>query len=92
VMKSKLHKLLQFIREEMPSCRGRLFVDSVPVLERAWARKAGMGWIGKNSQLISTRHGSYFFIGGILIDKEIRCEIPAGIPEEQGSARREARS
>lgn len=88
VMKSKLHKLLQYIREEIPACRGRVFVDSVPVLERAWARKAGLGWTGKNSQLISPRHGSYFFIGGILIDKEIRCETPAGIPDHCGRCTR----
>ena len=63
VMKDKLKKLLRFIQQEIQVCNGRPFVDSAPVLERAWASRAGLGWIGKNSNLISVNHGSFFFIG-----------------------------
>ena len=71
VMKDKLKELLQFIQQEIPNCNGRPFVDSAPVLERAWARKAGLGWIGKNSNLISVEHGSFFFIGELILDIEL---------------------
>ena len=71
VMKDKLKELLQFIQQEIPNCNGRPFVDSAPVLERAWAKKAGLGWIGKNSILISQKHGSFFFIGELILDVEL---------------------
>lgn len=78
VMKEKLRKLFDFIREEVIECEGRVFVDSAPVLERAWARKAGLGWIGKNAQVISPAHGSFFFIGELIID----VKIPGAIRDE----------
>jgi epoxyqueuosine reductase len=71
IMKDKLKELLQFIQKEIPNCNGRPFVDSAPVLERAWAKKAGLGWIGKNSILISQKHGSFFFIGELILDIEL---------------------
>jgi epoxyqueuosine reductase len=71
VMKDKLKELLQFIQNEIQPCNGRPFVDSAPVLERAWARKAGLGWIGRNSNLISVEHGSCFFIGELILDIEL---------------------
>ncbi len=71
VMKDKLKELLQFIQQEFPNCNGRPFVDSAPVLERAWAKKAGLGWIGKNSLLISQNYGSFFFIGELILDIEL---------------------
>ena len=71
VMKDKLKELLQFIQNEIQPCNGRPFVDSAPVLERAWARKAGLGWIGKNSNLISVENGSFFFIGELVLDIEL---------------------
>ena len=71
VMKDKLKELLQFIQNEIQPCNGRPFVDSAPVLERAWAKKAGLGWIGKNSNLISVEHGSFFFIGELILDIEL---------------------
>ena len=74
VMKDKLNELLQFIQTEIASCDGRCFVDSAPVLDRAWAAKAGLGWIGKNTHLISTEHGSFFFIGELIIDLELPAE------------------
>lgn len=71
VMKDKLMELLQFIQSEISPCEGRCFVDSAPVLDRAWATRAGLGWIGKNTNLISTEHGSFFFIGELIIDLEL---------------------
>lgn len=71
VMKSKLSELLKFIQQEIAPCEGRCFVDSAPVLDRAWAARAGLGWIGKNTNLISTEHGSFFFIGELILDLEL---------------------
>lgn len=71
VMKDKLKELLQFIQKDIHACNGRPFVDSAPVLERAWAKQAGLGWIGKNSNLISVEHGSFFFIGELILDIEL---------------------
>ena len=71
VMKEKLYKLLDFVQKEIAPCNGRAFVDSAPVLERAWAKKAGLGWVGKNSNLISLEHGSFFFIGELILDLEL---------------------
>ncbi len=78
VMKDKLRKLFLFIRSLRPEAEGRLFVDSAPVLDRAWAVKAGLGWIGKNSNLISRKAGSFVFIGEILINIELPHEA---VPE-----------
>ena len=71
VMKEKLSELLKFIQTDVSPCEGRCFVDSAPVLDRAWAARAGLGWIGKNTNLISTEHGSFFFIGELIIDLEL---------------------
>ena len=71
IMKDKLGELLQFIQAEIAPCEGRCFVDSAPVLDRAWASQAGLGWIGKNTNLISTEHGSFFFIGELILDLEL---------------------
>ena len=68
VVKDKLYLLLEFIRSLNPETKGRVFVDSAPVLDRAWARKAGLGWIGKNSNLISRTYGSFVFIGEIILN------------------------
>lgn len=71
VMKDKLGELLGYIQSEIAPCEGRCFVDSAPVLDRAWAARAGLGWIGKNTNLLSTEHGSFFFIGELIIDLEL---------------------
>jgi epoxyqueuosine reductase len=71
VIKDKLAELLRFIDKEISPCKGRAFVDSAPVLERAWARESGLGWIGKNSMLISKEFGSYVFIGELIVDLEL---------------------
>lgn len=84
VLKDKLKELLQFINDEITPCNGRPFVDSAPVLERAWARKAGLGWIGKNSNLISLHHGSFFFIGELIVDIELPYDSPKPVTDHCG--------
>lgn len=71
VVKDMLFNLLELIRIEFGNVTGRAFVDSAPVLERAWAEKAGLGWIGKNGLLITQKLGSYVFIGELIVDLEI---------------------
>jgi len=71
VLKEKLQALLQYIREEIAPCQGRAFTDSAPVLDKAWAARSGLGWIGKNTNLISVEHGSFFFIGELILDLEL---------------------
>lgn len=68
IIRKKIKKLLEFIQNELTPCNGRIFVDSAPVLERSLASRAGLGWIGKNSLLISKKYGSFIFIGGIVVD------------------------
>ena len=76
VVKEKLNNLLIFIQSSVSPCRGRAFVDSAPVLERSLAKAAGLGWIGKNSLLISKEYGSYVFIGELIIDLELNYDAP----------------
>lgn len=76
VMKSMLKKLQIAIHEEIVHHNARAFVDSAPVLEKAWAERAGLGWIGKNANLISPEHGSYVFIGELLLDIELEYDKP----------------
>jgi epoxyqueuosine reductase len=71
VLKKKLKLLFNFINTNIIPINGRSFVDSAPVLDRAWAARSGLGWIGKNSNLISTRLGSFVFIGSLIIDLEL---------------------
>ena len=75
VIKQKLFLLLDFIRENIGEVGGRAFVDSAPVLDRAWAKKAGLGWIGKNGNLISKQKGSFFFLAELIIDLELEYDI-----------------
>jgi len=74
VIKSKLFELLQFISENIGEVAGRAFVDSAPVLDRAWAKRAGIGWIGKNSNLISKKTGSFFFLAELIIDLDLEYD------------------
>ncbi|HSO86877.1 MAG TPA: tRNA epoxyqueuosine(34) reductase QueG [Draconibacterium sp.] len=88
VMKAKLKSLLSFIQEEIQPCNGRPFVDSAPVLERAWAKSAGLGWVGKNSNLISVEHGSFFFIGELILDIELPFDEPKLVNDHCGKCTR----
>jgi len=76
VLKEKLNELLAFIKTIQPSVHARIFVDSAPVMEKAWAAKSGLGWIGKNTNLISKEHGSFLFLGEIILDMELLYDEP----------------
>ncbi|WP_457268830.1 tRNA epoxyqueuosine(34) reductase QueG [Pedobacter sp. UYEF25] len=76
VIKDKLKSLLKFIQEEIGDVGGRAFVDSAPVLDRAWAKKAGIGWVGKNANIISKQSGSFFFLAELIIDLELDYDEP----------------
>ena len=76
VIKDKLKSLLQFIQEEIGEVNGRVFVDSAPVLDKAWAAKSGLGWIGKNANLITQKVGSFYFIAELIIDLELEYDTP----------------
>ena len=71
VIKEKLFQLHDFIFEHIGEVSGRAFVDSAPVLDRAWAKRAGLGWIGKNSNLINKKSGSFFFLAELIVDLEL---------------------
>jgi epoxyqueuosine reductase len=76
VIKDKLHELLQAMNKQIGEIHGRAFVDSAPVLERAWAAKSGLGWIGKNAQLLRPQNGSFFFLAELIVDIELDADIP----------------
>ncbi|MDX1364264.1 MAG: tRNA epoxyqueuosine(34) reductase QueG [Arenibacter latericius] len=74
VIKTKLRQLQEFISEEIGEVNGRAFVDSAPVLDKAWAAKSGLGWIGKNSNLLTQQVGSFYFIAELIIDLELEYD------------------
>ncbi len=76
VLKRKLKNLLYFIQERIGEVHGRVFVDSAPVLERDWARRSGLGWMGKNTMLIHPRAGSYFFLAEVILSLELAYDGP----------------
>ena len=76
VIKEKLKQLLQFIEDEIGDVHGRAFVDSAPVLDKAWAARSGLGWIGKHSNLLTQKVGSYYFIAELIIDLELEYDTP----------------
>lgn len=76
VIKAKLRELLTSIQDYIGEVNGRAFVDSAPVLERAWAEKAGLGWNGKHTLLIQKQQGSYFFLAELIIDLELAYDDP----------------
>jgi epoxyqueuosine reductase len=76
VVKDKLKIFLEKIQEEIGQVEGRAFVDSAPVHERAWAKKSGLGWIGKNSLLLNRSMGSFFFLAELIIDLELEYDGP----------------
>jgi epoxyqueuosine reductase len=76
LMKRKLKDLLNYIREEIAEVNGRPFVDSAPVMDKVWAQKAGLGWIGKNTNLLSREYGSFIFVGELITDLELEYDRP----------------
>ena len=71
VIKDKLKDIVHFINDNIGEIDARVFVDSAPVLDRAWAKKSGLGWIGKNGMLINKQQGSFFFLAEIILDLEL---------------------
>jgi len=76
VIKEKLNSFLQILKAETGDFNGRGFVDSAPVLERSWAQRSGLGWIGKNGNLLTKQSGSFFFIATLIIDIELDYDDP----------------
>lgn len=76
VIKEKLNLLLQWINHEIGEVKGRVFVDSAPVMDKVWAKKSGLGWIGKNTNLIHPKEGSFFFIAELITDLEFSDDGP----------------
>jgi len=76
VIKEKLKKLMEYIHRDIGEVAGRVFVDSAPVMDKAWAAKSGLGWIGKNTNLISKKVGSFFFIAELILDLELVYDTP----------------
>ena len=86
VLKEKLYALFNWIQSEIGEVGGRAFVDSAPVLDKTWAQRSGLGWIGKHTNLINQRIGSYFFIGELIIDLELEPDGP--VPDHCGTCTR----
>ena len=74
VIKEKLKALLSHIIEEIGEVHGRVFVDSAPVMDKAWAKKSGLGWMGKNTNLINKKSGSFFFLAELILDLELEYD------------------
>lgn len=77
VLKEKLYLLLEWIEVEFPGVKGKVCVDTAPVMEKAWAARAGIGWIGKHSNVITKEFGSWVFLGEILVSLELDHDEPA---------------
>lgn len=86
LLKAKLGGILDSIRSEVPEADGRVFVDTSPVLEKAFARYAGIGWMGKNTLLIHPKLGSYFFLAGLALNLELEADEP--VPDHCGTCTR----
>lgn len=76
VIKEKLKELLFFIQNEIGEVSGRAFVDSAPVLDKAWAAKSGLGWVGKNGNLLTQKVGSFYFVAELIVDLELEYDNP----------------
>ncbi len=76
VIKNKLKEFFSYIQEEIGEVGGRVFVDSAPVMDKAWAKKSGLGWVGKHSNLVNPKKGSFFFIAELILDLELTADGP----------------
>ena len=86
VLKDKLGKLFEWLAERVPDLNGRAFVDSAPVMDKVWAERSGLGWIGKHTNLINRSLGSFFFLGELIVDVELEPDGP--VPDHCGSCTR----
>ncbi len=87
VLRDKLYLLFAWLQEQVGSLGGRVFVDSAPVLDKAWALRAGLGWMGKHTNIINPSLGSYFFIAEMIVDVPLTSDA-AGVPDHCGSCTR----
>ena len=85
VIKDILKEMVAELQEEIGEFGFRVFVDSAPVLEKAWARKSGLGWVGKNANLITKKHGSFYFLAEIICDLELEYDL--AVTDHCGSCR-----
>lgn len=76
VIKDKMKSLMQFIQEEIGEVGGRAFVDSAPVMDKAWAARSGLGWVGKHSLLLRKQVGSYHFVSELILDLDLEYDTP----------------
>jgi len=76
VIKNKLTEFMQALKEKIGDINGRVFVDSAPVMDKVWAKKSGLGWIGKNTNLINKNSGSFFFVAELITDLELEYDGP----------------
>ena len=76
VIKDKLKQLLHFIQDEIGEVSGRAFVDSAPVLDKAWAVRSGLGWMGKHTNVLSKQTGSFYFIAELIVDRDLEYDTP----------------
>lgn len=76
VIKDKLKDLLAFVQDEIGEVNGRVFVDSAPVMDKVWAKRSGLGWVGKHTNLITREIGSFVFIGELILDLELEADGP----------------
>lgn len=88
VLREKMHSICNALKSEAGDFSYRVFTDSAPVLEREWARRAGLGWIGKNSHLIVPQAGSYFFLSEIILDLPLEYDAPDTMQDRCGACRR----
>lgn len=86
VIKNKLHEFLSSIKENIGEVSGRVFVDSAPVMDKAWAKRGGLGWVGKNTNLINKQQGSFFFIAELILDLELKYDTQ--LPDYCGTCTR----
>jgi epoxyqueuosine reductase len=75
VVGSKLHSLLEWVQQEIPTAEGKVCVDIQPMMDKAWGVRAGLGWVGKHTNLITPEHGSWVFIGELLLNLELEYQI-----------------
>ena len=76
VLTQRLEKLYEFLKSEIPGVEGKIYVDTGPVMDKAWAVRAGIGWLGKHTNVITREFGSWVFLGEILIDAELEYDTP----------------
>lgn len=87
VLKEKLRELLKFIESEAPSAEAKICVDTAPIMDKVWAQRAGLGWIGKHSNLITKEYGSWVFLGEILLNIELEYDVEL-VPDHCGNCTR----